>query len=66
MTGSAFPAQCSVTWNELSEPVPVKLLQQIVPQIFYRDNKFRFSLGPGEVCHALSLPATWAVFLCHL
>ena len=50
LTGSAFPAQCSVTWDELQEPVPLHVLQQCVPQIFYSQSKFRFSLGPEEVC----------------
>ena len=49
VTGSAFPAQCSVTWEQLHEPVPLHLLQQTVPEIFYSSHKFRFSLGLTEV-----------------
>lgn len=52
-TGSAFPAQCSVTWEELKEPVPLSVLQQVVPQIFYSHSKFRFSLGQAEVSAGL-------------
>ena len=54
-TGSAFPAQCSVTWGVLHEPIPLHQLQSTLPQIFYSSSKFRFALSQDEV---------WATAVC--
>ncbi|KAK9785101.1 hypothetical protein WJX73_009309 [Symbiochloris irregularis] len=54
-TGSSFPAQCSVTWDDLHEPISIKRLQAELPQIFYSHYKFRFALGPHEAQQLLAL-----------